>query len=121
MIKSAKKAGKGVYIEETWRPPYYIPESGQKVSLEIYISTGIGDRTFQKLDVKWFEAMTRYANAWELEAVTPFWMQTFFLYVGENEPNGALEAPYNKGVAAAISNNKRTETFYSFKEIIENW
>lgn len=121
MIKSAKLAGKSVYIEETWRPPYYIPESDQKVSLETYISTGIGDKSFQPLDSKWFEAMTRYANAWELEAVTPFWMQTLFLYVGENEPNGALDAQYNKAVAVAISNKKRTETFYSFKEIIKNW
>ena len=65
--------------------------------------------------------MTRYANAWQLEAVTPFWMQTFFLYVGGNEPNGALDAEYNRQVAAAIANNKRTHTFWEFKEIIKNW
>jgi len=121
MINSAQKAGKVVYIEETWRPPFYVPEPGKKVSLESYISTGIGDQSFQPLDAKWFEAMTRYANAWELEAITPFWMQTFFLYVQENEPNGALDTEYNKAVVVAISENKRTETVSAIKNTIEKW
>ena len=38
-----------------------------------YASLGIGNRQFQELDAKWIEALTRYAGAQDLEAVTVFW------------------------------------------------
>lgn len=117
MIVQAKRQGKGVYIEETWRPAYYVPHEGKADTLDSISAKGIGNVAFQALDTKWLEAMALYAGTWGLEAVTPFWTQTFFKYVKED--GNALDPNYNREVIEAINKGKRTKTFEAFKKIIQ--
>ena len=49
MVQTAKKNGKGVYIEETWRPPYFTRAFGQ--TLDRIVVQNVGDRSFEDLDV----------------------------------------------------------------------
>jgi hypothetical protein len=121
MIEAAKRAGKPVYIEETWRPAYYSPSMGPIESLETLSAIGIGNRDFEELDVKWMETMAGYASVTGLEAFTPFWTQSFFTYVGADEPNGALDWNYNKQVIAAIDAGQRTKTFDAFRKLIKRY
>lgn len=116
MIVVARERGKRVQIGETWRPPYYVPVAGQSETLDAISAKGIGQADFQALDAKWLEAMACYASAWDLEAVTPFWTQTFFKYTTND--GDALSAAYNKQVVEAINRGERTKTFEAFKEII---
>ena len=117
MIAQAKKQGKSVYIEETWRPAYYVPRAGKAETLDVISAKGIGNEVFQALDAKWLETMAFYAGTWGLEAVTPFWTQTFFKYVKED--GDALDPNYNQQVIEAINKGKRTKTFEAFKTIIQ--
>lgn len=119
MIPRAKRRGKSVYIEETWRPAYYVPQAGKPETLDSISAKGIGNEAFQDLDAKWLYAMTLYANTWRLEAVTPFWTQTFFLYV--NADGDALNPGYNRQVIEAIHKGERTKTFDAFKAIIQKY
>jgi uncharacterized protein (TIGR03437 family) len=107
MIRRAHNAGRAVYIEETWRPTYYVPGPGQ--TLESTISAGVGDAKFQSLDQKWLTAMTQFASTLGVEAVTPFWTQPYFLYVQDGSSN-ALEAGYNARAGAAMVAGQRTNT-----------
>lgn len=116
MISDAKKQGKSIYIEETWRPAYYTGKI-EVESLDQISANGIGHADFQALDVKWLEAMSLYAGAWGLEAVTPFFTQTFFKYVKED--GNALAPDYNLKVIEAINKGERTKTFWAFKDIIQ--
>ena len=117
MIAQAKKQGKSVYIEETWRPAYHVPQAGKTETLDAISAKGIGNEVFQALDAKWLETMAFYAGTWGLEAVTPFWTQTFFKYVKED--GDALDPNYNQQVIEAINKGKRTKTFEAFKTIIQ--
>lgn len=121
MIPRIRKAGKKVYIEETWRPPYFIPSGSKKETLETCSAAGIGENTYQKLDGKWMKTMVRYANTWKMEAVTPFWTQTFFLYVPETADTSALSPDYNRKVMEAIGQQKRTSTFKAFRKLVHKF
>ena len=66
---------------------------------------------------KWLETIALYASTWGLEAVTPFWTQTFFKYVKKD--GDALDPNYNQQVIEAINKGKRTKTFEAFKTIIQ--
>ena len=114
MIRAAKAAGKPVYIEETWRPPYFKPKPGMTpdaVSLK-----KIGNREFQELDSRWLRVMTAYAQANRLEAITPVWMFTLFSYV---DGSGDLDDPtYNRSVVQAIMRGERTTTFRTLQQVI---
>ncbi len=117
MIKQARRHGKQVYIEETWRSPYFVHRPG--MTLEAMSMTGVGKSTYTSLDIKWMETMTAYASAWNLEAVTPFWTPTFFKYV---EAGGdAMDPEYLRQVMDAIDRGERTPTFHAFKELIQQW
>lgn len=119
MIAQAKRRGKNVYIEETWRPTYSVPEKGKTVTLDDRSAIGIGNKTFQALDANWLKAMTLYASTWGLEAITPFWTQTFFKYVEEN--GNALNPEYNKQVIESINKGERTKTFETFKTLVQQY
>ena len=121
MIPRIRKAGKKVYIEETWRPPYFIPSGSKKETLETWSAAGIGENTYRKLDCKWMKAMVRYANTWKMEAVTPFWTQTFFLYVPKTADTCALSPDYNGKVMEAIKQQKRTATFKAFRKLVRKF
>ena len=117
MIPEAKKAGKKVYIEETWRPTYYVQNSG--LSLDYVLAKGVGLSRFSKLDVLWLEMITLYASVWEMETVTPFWTQAFFKYVQEN--GDALDRGYNLKVIKAIAEGERTDSFHQFANLISEY
>jgi len=119
MVKKARNTGKIVYIEETWRTPYWIPRGSTSVNLDDVISTGIGLERFQELDAKWLETITLYASVMQMETVTPFWTQTFFKYVREG--GHALKGDYNLQVLSAIERGDRTATFEVFKELIQRY
>jgi len=118
MIQQARSAGKRVYIEETWRPPF-ISSRHKPATLEDMMAKGIGNVVYQELDAKWLEVITQYASVWGLEAVTPFWTQTFFTYVSDGQADGALDPNYNRRVIQAINRGKRSETFHAFKRLIK--
>lgn len=113
MAKRAKERGKAVYIEETWRPPYY---TGRPTgTLDQIASKSVGDRTFESLDIQWIQSMVRFAEALGMEAVTPVWMQAFFKY--EDGPGDALDPGYNKQVAEAIMRGERTRTYEAIRAL----
>jgi hypothetical protein len=115
MTTIARQNGKRVYVEETWRPPFAVPGPGD--TLDTLAVQGVGDQGFKVLDAKWLQAVTQYAGGLGLEAVTPFWTQTFFKYVPEGGGN-ALDPGYTLQVAEAIRNGERTETFFAFRSLI---
>jgi hypothetical protein len=113
MARRAKEQGKVVYIEETWRPPYY---SGRATgTLDQIASKSVGDRTFESLDIQWIQSMARFADALGMEAITPVWMQAFFKY--EDGPGDALDPGYNKQVAEAIMRGERTKTYEAVRAL----
>ena len=113
MVKRAKSKGKPVYIEETWRPPYY--SSRGSSSLDQVMAKSVGDRTFEDLDVKWIRTMSRWAADVGIEAITPVWMHAFFKYVdGEGD---ALDPGYNRQVIDAIMRGERTKTYEALRSI----
>ncbi len=116
LISAAKKKGKTVYIEETWRPAYVEDNSGPKEKLETSASQGVGDHDFMKVDIKWLETMSLYSSVRGLESITPFWTQTFFLYVKQGDSDGRGTA-YNSRVVAAIERGERTDTFHAFERL----
>ena len=114
MIRAARAAGKPVYIEETWRPPYFQPRPG--MSPDTASLKSIGNQEFQALDSRWLRAMTAYAQANALEAITPIWMFALFSYV---QGNGDLDDPaYNRAVVEAIRRGERTATFRTLQELV---
>lgn len=114
MIRAAQAAGKSVYIEETWRPPYFQPRPG--MNLDTASLKNIGNQEFQGLDSQWLRVMTAYAQANRLEAITPVWMFPLFRYV---EGSGNLDDPtYNRAVVEAILRGERTRTFRTLQELV---
>jgi hypothetical protein len=114
MIRGAQAAGKPVYIEETWRPPYYQPQPG--MSPDTASLQNVGNREFQALDSRWLRVVTAYAQANALEAITPVWMFALFSYVDDS---GNLDDPgYNRAVTEAIMRGKRTATFRTLQELV---
>ena len=119
MITLAKNAGKPVYIEETWRTPYYRRKPNQ--TLETISATGIGREDFRDLDREWLRTLARYASVWDLEAITPFWTQTFFYYSGDSKKGDALSNEYNTATMEAIKKGRRTETYKAVRDLIREY
>ncbi len=113
MIAEAKKAKKSVYVEETWRTPNV---TGHEGTLEAWSSVGIGNAAYEALDQRWNETIANYASVWGMDAVTPFWTQTFFLYVNDAH-DGALDPAYNGRVIEAIDKGLRTDTFRAYQKL----
>jgi hypothetical protein len=113
MVRTAKANGKPVYVEETWRPPYFRPEPGR--TLDQIAVQFVGDPAFEALDVKWMRMMAAWAAAHGVEAITPVWMQTFFAYGSEGTE--AFDPEYLRRVIAAIDKGERTQTFRALKDL----
>ena len=114
MIRVAQAAGKPVYIEETWRPPYFQPQPG--MTPDTASLKNVGNREFQALDIRWLRVMTAYAQANSLEAITPIWMFALFSYI---DGSGDLDDPaYNRAVVEAIMRGERTATFRTLQEMV---
>jgi hypothetical protein len=112
IIEMARARGKTVYIEETWRFP---PQAPGRRTLEEAVSAGIGLEKYEDIDRKWLRAFTLYANARALEAITPFWTDTFFKRV-EEDGNG-LSYGYSREVAEAVLRGERTGTYDTYREL----
>lgn len=115
MILRAQRKGKPVYIEETWRPPYF--QKGPQMSLEEISVKGVGRAAFTQLDIQWLDTLSTYASAWGLEAITPFWTPTFFAYVDAD--GDALDPAYTMRVIQAIAHGERTDTFRAYRDLIK--
>jgi glutathione S-transferase len=114
MIRASQAAGKPVYIEETWRPPYVQSQPG--MTPDTASLKNVGNREFQALDSRWLRVMTAYAQANGLEAITPVWMFALFSYI---DGNGDLDDPtYNRAVVEAIMRGERTTTFCTLQEMV---
>jgi hypothetical protein len=113
MVRTARGKGKPVYVEETWRPPYFQLERG--MSLDQISAKSVGDRSFEQLDVRWIRMIAGWAAAQGVEGVTPVWMQTFFAYGGDGTE--AFDKDYLQRVMAAIDKGERTATFEALREI----
>lgn len=114
MTQTAHAARKPIYIEETWRPPFYAPSAG--MTLESVSMQNIGNREFEALDGRWLQVMTAYAQALRHEAITPFWMPALFSYV--DGPGDMTDPAYNRAVIEAIARGERTETFRTMQTLI---
>jgi len=83
--ETAHTSGKGVYIEETFAPKYLsgTPQDFQSNpgGAEVYTIIGSANAVFEDLDQLWLADMAKFAQAYGMEAITPFTTQTFFLYV----------------------------------------
>ena len=120
MVALARKAGKPVYIEETWRTPFQGARRGRNFSMADYVpGRTIASEEFQALDSKWLRAMTMYASAMQMEAITPFWTQTFFKY--SRSQTSSLSYEYNAEAAQAIRSGQRTPTWETFRELIREY
>ena len=114
MIRAAQAAGKPVYIEETWRPPYFQSQPG--MTPDAASLKNVGNREFEVLDSRWLRVMTAYAQANHLEALTPIWMFALFSYI---DGSGDLDDPtYNRAVVEAIMRGERTTTFRTLQEMV---
>lgn len=111
MVRTAKANGKPVYVEETWRPPFYVPEPGR--TLDQVSVKSVGDPAFEALDARWIRTMVGWAAKHGVEAITPVWMQTFFAYGSDGTE--AFDPEYLRRVMAAIDKGERTETFRALK------
>ncbi len=116
VVARARRRGKTVYIEETWRPGRFEPTPGREATPDEVVSASIGSEAYQAVDIKWLRAMTLYAASLGLEAVTPFWTQTFFAYVPE-EWSG-LDPRYNRRVIEAVRRGERTQTYEALVTLI---
>jgi hypothetical protein len=113
LVTMARLKGKDVYIAETWRTPF---STNPGLSPDERGAAGIGIDAYQALDVKWLRALSLWAGALNLEAITPYWVQTLFRYVSQG--GDGVDPAYNAVVMEAVGNNERTGTFFGFRDII---
>ncbi len=59
--------------------------------------------------------MASWAAAHRVEAITPFWMQTFFAYGGDGTE--AFDPQYLRQVMAAIDKGERTATYKALRDL----
>jgi len=99
-ISLAKTSGKGIYIEETWRPDFFIqsplPASDYAADGSLLMpldsptvsALGSCDAVFTNLDVAWLQGMAKWASGNGMEAMTVFTTLGFFAL--ESGMNGYL-------------------------------
>lgn len=120
MVQIAQAANKPVSIEETWRPAFTGPLPEHALStgtgIESHTIKGVGSADFEDLDVKWMKAMVLYACTHGMEAVTPFYSQTFFAYVASG-PDRPADREYNQKIVQAIAQGQRTKTFAEYRSL----
>ncbi len=116
MVEIANRAGKPIFIGETWRPPYAPASSA---NLEQLMTTSLGDERFRALDIKWLEVMAMYGSVMKMEAITAFWTTSFVKYVSDS--GGSLDPRYNKQVIDGLAEGDRTATFDAFRELVKRY
>ena len=116
MIEAARRAGKTVYIEESWRETYTDPMWAKFKNITPRPG---GDAVFELIDSKWLETIAQYASARGLEAVTACGvtcMQTLFYYSTDGH-GGNLDPVYMRHVVEAVNGGQRTKTFETLKRL----
>jgi hypothetical protein len=120
MVQIGHAANKPVSIEETWRPAFTGPlpqrALGTGTGIESHTIKGMGSADFEDLDAKWMKAMVLYASTHGIEAVTPFYSQTFFAYVTSG-PDRPTDPEYNQKVIQAIAQGQRTKIFEEYRTL----
>jgi hypothetical protein len=120
MVQIAHTAKKPVSIEETWRPAFTGPLPQHALSagtgIESHTIKGVGNADFEDLDAKWMKAIVLYASTHGVEAVTPFYSQTFFAYVTSG-PDRPIDREYNEKVVQAIVQGRRTKTYAEYRAL----
>jgi len=107
MAASARKAGKDIYIEETWRFPQ------RKIDGKVLRDPG--NRIYENLDIKWFTAMVRFADKYGIGGITPFHSAAIFAYFPESLDTS--DPRYFRGTIAAVKNGERTRFFHVYREL----
>jgi uncharacterized protein (TIGR03437 family) len=107
----AQQNGKGVYIEEVWAPhdvPVPLPANTGE-SLDELSIVGPANADFMAMDINWLHGMALFASANNMEAMTPFTTETFFLYgpAGSDKPD---ETSYWDADETAIQQGLLTAT-----------
>jgi hypothetical protein len=120
MVQIAHAANKPVSIEETWRPAFTgpLPPGALRTGrgIEYHTIKGVGSADFEDLDAKWMKAMVLYASTRGMEAVTPYYSETFFAYVTSG-PDRPFDSEYNHKVLEAIELGRRTKTFEAYRSL----
>lgn len=110
MIANAHKAGKDVYIEETWR---YAVRCAAAPCGEADLKNDALSEIYEGVDKRWLDMTALYAENHGLSGVTPFWTSAYFTYV----PDGSNMTASTMAVAQAAMAGKRSGTFEEFKTL----
>lgn len=118
----AHSSGKGVYIEETWIPHYFSSGSAPVVSatqdLDQLGTIGPDSALFAQANVSgttvnlftsWLHALSLFASANGMEAITPFDNPAFFQY-GNQGADTVTNGAYDEMIESAISQGQLTST-----------
>lgn len=118
MAQIAHAANKPVSIEETWRTAFTgpLPPNALGTGIQPLTIKGSGNADFEDLDAKWMKAMVLYSSTHGMEAVTPFWSQSFFAYVTSG-PDRGTDREYNQKVIQAIAKGQRTKIFEEYRSL----
>ncbi len=122
----AHSSGKSVYIEETWIPHYFsngvapVPTATQDLdelgtigpSSALFAQANVNGSTVN-LFAAWLHALSLFASANNMEAITPFDNPVFFQY-GSQGADSVTTPQYDQMVEAAISQGKLTPTAQSY-------
>lgn len=106
-IDLIRSHGKRVWIEETWIEPYNRFE-------------GRYDAERAWWDSRWVKVITYYAQNHNVDLVEPFYSTQFILYPGYmacGEDDNPVPQ-YIHDFRTALSEGRRTPTFYAFKDVI---
>ncbi|MBV8083469.1 MAG: hypothetical protein JO247_01515 [Chloroflexi bacterium] len=116
LVALAHNNGKPAYVEEMWRQTNTCADLGCPGS-------GVGEAVFQPLDQQFLETMSTWASAHDLEWVTPFWTNTFYLYVpeGVDHDGNGLAGDYIEHVLDAINAGARTDMYRGFSAIVRQF
>jgi uncharacterized protein (TIGR03437 family) len=118
--------GKSAYIEETWIPHYFasgvVPQPTPTQDLDELATIGPNSADFAQANIngttvnlfaQWLHALSLFASANNMEAITPFDDPAFFQYGGpgaDTVTNGA----YDQIVESAITQGQLTPTAQSY-------
>lgn len=117
-IQLAKAHNKAVYIAEFWAPhdipnplpPGVLSPKGYLTEpLDQAALLGAANPDFESIDISWIQAMSQFASANGMEALTAFTTQTFFAY-GTPGHDHIGDPVYTRAVDAALEAGQLTDT-----------
>ncbi len=117
-VNLAYSNGKGIYVEETWAPKYLpatMPPGWQSnpQGADAYTLVGPCDVAFASMDASWLQAVAAWASGNQMEAMTPFTTEAFFLY-GQPGHDKPFDSVYLNDELQAIQTGQVTATGQAF-------